>query len=95
MGGMKRPMPEMKHKPFGADYMFGAWLSLVMSAFDDKETRDNFESDTGINIYDIVTAKGINGMIDKSTGRQKEAIVKWLDWVTLYIWGIDGKKQCC
>lgn len=87
---MKKPMPEMTHKPYGEDYMFDAWLGLVTTTFNEKELRDKFMIETGVNIYDIVTAKGINEMIDKSTGRQKEAVVRWLDWVTVTLWGVES-----
>lgn len=86
---MTPPIEGMKLRPYGEDYMIGAYMSLVMSAYDIELNRKLFKSDTGINIKDVVSAKGLIAMIDESTGYQKDCIVKWCDWVTENLWGIE------
>jgi len=83
------PIKGMQLKPYGEDYMVGAWLGCLIYTYDIKAQRDLFEKETGIDIYDIVSARGIMQMIDRATGRTSEAIAKWADWVTENIWGVE------
>lgn len=84
---MKKPINGMKHTPFGHEIMGGAWLGLVIYAFSVEDNRNQFKAETGIDISDVVNSKGIKKAIDQATGYEKDAIVKWADWVTKNLWG--------
>ncbi len=86
---MKKLIPEMKHKPYGEDHMVDAFLGLVFFAVSIAQITNKFKDETGIDILDVIRAKGINEMIDKASGRQKDAIVKWLDWIAENLWGLE------
>lgn len=88
---MQRPIPEMQHEPYGEDYMFDAWFTFLKFAFGIERYRDQFKEETGIDLLNIIEARGLDKMIDESTGRTKDAVIKWADWVTENLWGIaDG-----
>lgn len=88
---MKKPLESMEHTPSGDDHMTDAWFSLILYAYDQAPFRLEFKKETGINIVDVVKSGGLNAMIDKSTGYQEAALAKWCDWVTVNLWGCDGK----
>ena len=88
---MRKPIQGMKNTPFGEDYMVGAWLGLLIytSSKIDHWGKVQFKKETNIDIDKILSAKGINTIIDEVTGYQREAVVKWADWVTKNIWGSE------
>ena len=87
---MDKPIPEMKYNPNGEEYLFPAWFDLVNYAVTDELFVSRFKEETDIDILDVINQKGINAMIDEATGYQKEAVVKWCDWVTLNLWGVGN-----
>lgn len=80
-------MKSMKTNPVGDDVMFPAWYGLILFCYENRKIRQAFFNDTGIDIQEIVQAKGLNKMIDESTGRTEEALVAFADWVTVNYWG--------
>jgi len=89
---MKIPIKGMKIKPYGEDYMFPAWFSCVMAAYEDDEIREQFTKETNTNIKLVIQAVGLNAMVDKTTGFQEEAIIEWCDWVTKNVWGEENES---
>ena len=87
---MKAPIDGMEQTPFGPDYMAGAWYSLLLHAFTREDCRDSFKAETGSDISSIANASGLDAMIDEATGHQKQTIIKWADWVTANLWGVEG-----
>ena len=87
---MKKPIKGMQQRPIGHELLGGAWLGTVIYAFSVEENRDLFEIETGINISDVINAAGLPRAIDHATGFEKEALVKWADWVTKNLWGVKG-----
>ena len=86
---MKSPIKGMKYRPFGEDHMIGAWVACLEYALTNETLRREFKQETGIDIYDVITATGLKKMIDEATGYQKEAITQLADWVTKNLWGIE------
>ena len=90
---MKKPIAEMSVTPSGENYlMLPAWKSLVLSTFEDSYMIEIFKLETGIDIKSVVHASDINRMIDEATGKQKDAIVKWCDFVTKLLWGEEKER---
>lgn len=79
----------MTATPYGEDHLAPAFISLLLSLYDEEVVRGSFKEETGIDIEDIVSARGINAMIDESTGRTEDALIKWADWVAINYWGIE------
>jgi hypothetical protein len=86
---MKKPIPEMKHNPLGEDYMIDAWVGLVLYAVNFEANRIKFKTDTGFDIENVLTARGLMALIDEATEFKKTVIVEWCDWVTENLWGLE------
>jgi len=69
--------------------MMGAWAACLSWAISKPEIREAFKKETGHDIDSIVAAKGLNKLIDESTGRTRETMHAWCDWATKNIWGAD------
>ena len=79
----------MKHKPYGEDYMVGAWMDFLFFLYRQEWARNEFKTETGIDIRGVLLSGGINKMIDEATGFTRDAVIKWADWVTLNHWGVE------
>ena len=86
---MIKPIKGMKNTPFGEDFMVGAWIGLTQFLYTKKEYREAFKKETGFDIKSVIDARGIDAMIDQSTGYQKEVMTAWADWITLNFWGTE------
>ena len=86
---MIKPIEGMKYEPYGEDYMAGAWISFLSFALTVPEYVTDFKKETGVDIQNVLNARGINKMIDEAAGRTKDAIIKWADFITLNYWGIE------
>ena len=83
------PLPEMKLQPLGWPLMAPAYLGCVSWALTNDEIKRAFQSETGINLESIANAKGEARMIDDATGRTREAVAAFMDFVTKTVWGIE------
>jgi hypothetical protein len=90
---MKKPIEGMKTTPYGEDYMAGGWIGLVEWLVTQDWAVSDFKEKTGHDIISIIKARGIDRMIDKATGHDREVITAWADYVTEYHWGIEGDEQ--
>lgn len=86
---MKKPIEGMTKTPLGKDEMAPAWAGCFRWALSEKELRSKFRIETGFDVDHVLKATGINAMIDKATGYQKEMVIKFADWVTEKIWGVE------
>jgi len=84
---MITPIEGMKTRPYGYDYMAGAWAGLLSWAATVDKFVEEFKAETGYDLRDVLTSRGINKMIDEATGHDKAVVVAWADWVTRNLWG--------
>lgn len=89
---MEPPINGMTTTPYGSDHQAGPFLAFVCLAYEIEENRIKFKAETGIDIVEIVKALGVRKEIDRVTGRQRDALVKFADWVTVNLWGEDGRE---
>jgi hypothetical protein len=81
------PIPGMHEIPFGLPEMQGAWAGCVSWALSVPELREQFKAETGHDLDALAGAQGLDQMIDEATGRSRDVLVAWCDWVTTYVWG--------
>lgn len=81
------PVKGMREIPYGFPQMAGAWVGCVSWALSVPEMRDRFKAETGQDINAIAGASGLDQMIDEATGRTRDVLVAWCDWVTVNVWG--------
>lgn len=86
-----KPFVGMTSRPYGLPLMAAEYFAFVVWCFRDAECVARFKSETSIDIQEIVSARGIAAAIDVATGRQREAILGFVDWVTRELW---GECQC-
>ncbi len=86
---MKPPIEGMKTMPLYADdeLMMGAWVDCVNYCITEEHRLLEFKQDTGIDMMGLVGCSPFEQMIDKATGRDKEYILRFCDWVTKNVWG--------
>lgn len=87
------PLPEMKLTPLGWPLMAEAYLGCVSWALDNDDIKRAFQEETGINLESIANAKGEARMIDEATGRTREAVAAFMDFVTRTVWGIEQEGK--
>lgn len=83
------PLPEMKLIPLGWPLMAGAYFGCVSWALDNNDIKRAFKDETGIDLESIANARGEARMIDEATGRTREAMAAFMDFVTRTVWGIE------
>lgn len=81
---------DLKLQPMGMPYMLPAWLGCVHWAIGDDSIRKLFKEDTGYDVTSLVGRSPIEEMVDQATGRDREVLIRFCDWVTENIWGIEG-----
>ncbi len=77
---------ERRVRPFGDAEMEPAWGACVAWAMGIDELREQFKHDTGHDL-DSLHGSAVEQMIDEATGRTREIMAAWCDWVTENIWG--------
>lgn len=82
----------MTKRPFGEQFMEGAWVGCVMHAISEDEPLAQFQKDTGINLKSFAHRGAMIQAIDKTTGYDRFVMLKFLDWVTENVWGEEGKE---
>lgn len=87
----KNIFEELKHTPEGIDFMSDAWVGCVRWAIGKREMRDAFKSDTGFDIDRLLTRTPVEAMFDEATGLDRDLLLKFCDWVTENVWGIQGQ----
>lgn len=88
----KPPIEGMKYIPYGDDIAIPAWLGLLHYSIGNKDLVERFMNETGIDIEQIGSARGINAMIDECTGRTRDVFVQFCDWVTVTLWGVEEQE---
>ena len=86
---MRKPIEQMDYTPEGEDYMVDAWFGLVMYASKQEDYREQFKKDTDMDLS-VIGSVGLDRMICDATGYTDAVVIKWCDWVTKNLWGIDG-----
>lgn len=95
---MSEPTPEppvkgMKVIPYGLPLMGDAWAGCMMWAIGKHEVRQVFTEETGLSLEDLVCQSGFARMIDEATGYRRDVVMRFLDWATERLWGIDGLDE--
>ena len=87
-----KPITGMTTDHYGLPLMAGAWLGCLITAVDLPGAKDAFMAETGHDLSDVLGAKGLDRLIDESTGRTREVVVAWADWVTKNLWGEEERN---
>ena len=82
--GMKR-IPALANIEAGIGYP--GFIGCLFWAAQQAECLDQFNKDTGLNLRSVIQARGINSMIDESTGYKAKTIAAFADWVCENVWG--------
>jgi len=90
---VKPPIDGMKTSPYGPDAMVGAWWGCVLFAVSEAELRARFQKDTGHDINKVLSAGGLDALIEQSTGHGREVVVAFCDWVTIKLWGQESDED--
>lgn len=83
------PVKGMKVVPYGYPLMTDAWAGCMMWAIGNTEIRAKFAEETKLSIDDIVNQRGFAKLIDEATGYKREVLIRFLDWATERVWGLD------
>lgn len=86
---MNPPIEGMKQRPYGEDYTFNAWFGCMLYSVNDADVVDAFFNEIKIDIKTVLTKNALQIAIDRKAQIQKDVIVKWCDFVTLKIWGVE------
>jgi len=79
----------MTKTPYCWPAMAGAFMSCAVWAASKEEIVKAFEKDTGWDVRTVVLRSSIEKMVDEATGRDREFLGKWYDWVAENIFGED------
>jgi hypothetical protein len=90
-----KPIDFMTKEPAYCDHPFqvGAFVSFVQFALGKPEFREAFTKETGVTLDSVALANPIEQLIDKATGRTKEVLGAFLDWVVIRLWGESKVKE--
>lgn len=83
------PVKGMKVVPYGFPLMEDAWAGCMMWAIGEPEVRAKFTEATGLSIEDLVNQRGFAKLIDEATGYKRDVLLRFLDWATENVWGVD------
>lgn len=87
------PILGMKLTPayWGSDpLMMGAYMSHLTYCVGKPEIKARFKAETGMDLDRVLMARGLEQMVDKATGHDRATVAAFADWVTEWLWGIDG-----
>lgn len=89
------PIDGMKTKPMGLHLpgMPVMWLGCVIATTEQAPALELFHAATGYDLRALIGRTPMEQMIDWATGREREIIVAWCDWVTVNVWGEERETQ--
>lgn len=83
---------DLKYRPYGLPLMLEAWLGCVHWAIGQPEIRDAFRRQEGRDLSVLLNRAPMAQMIDEATGRDREILISFCDWVTVHFWGVEGDE---
>lgn len=84
---MTPPIEGMKVRPYGEDYMVGAFFGIVSFCLSNDGARGAFKKATG---RDLDKSRSpIEVQIDQATGYDRDTLALFADWVAETEWGIE------
>lgn len=69
-----------------SNYLFGAWLGLFSTLWNEPDCHKAFCEQTGAMPL-ALGGSPIERMVDEATGRDREYMLKFAKWVTEFHWG--------
>lgn len=75
---MNPPVPGMKTRPYGEEYMVGAWAGCVSWAIGEPDCQKAFKDATGHSLANLQPKNGLEA---------------FLDWATENVWGLEGQEM--
>jgi hypothetical protein len=67
--------------------MAAAWLGSVRYAAMQAAIREQFRTETGHDLANVLNARGLDKSIDDATAHGKDVFDAFVDWHTAKIWG--------
>ncbi len=89
----KPPIRGMTTVPLGIGDNYGSWFACVTHAIGEPSIRAQFKLDTGWDVDSVLMRTPIEKMVDKATGYEMMLMLKFFDWVTINIWGVEDGTQ--
>ena len=83
----EKPPLGMTKTPDGWPEMADAFLGFAHYAIGEPGFIDQYQTDTGKNLYSAIPNAPINQMIDEATGYGRQAMADFMDWLTINHWG--------
>ena len=83
----------LKQKPYGYPLMMDAFIGCVSHCISVGGIRDDFKKKTGHDLSSLARSSGINLMIDKASGYQKEVMESFFNYVNENHWGLDENPE--
>ena len=86
------PIEGMKKVPMGLPLMMEAWASFIAFSASLPEARAAFTAATGLKLEAFENRSPMDAAIDKATGFDRHVLTAFMDWVTEFHWGEEGKE---
>lgn len=74
-------------EPYGLPLMQDAFFDFVLWAVGQTDMLAQFKKDSGYELESLIPKNGLERMIDEATGRTKDIIGKFIDWLIVNHWG--------
>ncbi len=67
----------------------GAFVACVIASAGEPRIIARFEEESKLSLTSVLRAKGLNAMIDESTGYRAKVLASFADWIAVNVWGVD------
>jgi hypothetical protein len=74
-------------EPYGWPLMQDAFFDFVLWAVGQTDMHAQFKKASGHDLESLIPKNGLARMIDEATGRTKDIIGKFIDWLIVNHWG--------
>lgn len=73
--------------------MAPAFVSFLHFSLSNKEARDAFKTERGIDVEFLIAKSGpMDRAIDEATGRTRVALIAFADWLAANHWGEEDEE---
>jgi hypothetical protein len=80
-------------EPYGWPLMKDAFFSFVSYAIGEKGFQVEFKKASGHDLNSLIPKNGLEAMIDKATGRTKQILKEFVDWLIVNYWGENEQNN--
>ena len=81
----------MTKTPTGWPMMAEAFFDFALMTIREEAVQLAFKDDTGHDLTQFVRGTPLDRLIDQSSGREREVLAGFMDWIAETQWGIEGQ----